>query len=313
MLVEGDKRTYHFKGANKHGWVAGSGKGDEGKRFCTLQLMVRFENGDPSKLYNGQPKPEVCFRGKGVRISARERAAWHPHVRVRFQSKAWYDDATCLQWAKERVKECTEEARSQGRESVIITDNLHGQTTQEFRETLWDLAKCKVHLLPGGVTDLLQLIDAGFGYIVKFYLGEFHSDWMCEGDNLVRWSTGMEMWERRAHITHMLHMAYAKACAEFNFEKVARKLGMCMTINGQDDDFICLQGLGHVSFCDAYGGSPGVSDNDEDSGSDNEDDEAGGGGGGGGGGGDASAEAEDEYVQESSDDDDDTEEVDAAP
>jgi hypothetical protein len=80
MLVEGDMRTYHSRGDKEHVWVAGSGKGDEGKRFCTLQLVVRFVNGNKNELYAGQPWPEICFRGQGKKISATERAAWHPKV-----------------------------------------------------------------------------------------------------------------------------------------------------------------------------------------------------------------------------------------
>jgi len=68
-LVNGDARTYNTKGGNVPVWVAGSGKGDDGKRFCSLQLCIRCDNGDPSKLFHGQPKPEVCFRGQGKVIS----------------------------------------------------------------------------------------------------------------------------------------------------------------------------------------------------------------------------------------------------
>ena len=40
-LVEGDGRTYHFKGADENVWIASNGKTDEHKRFCTLQLSVK--------------------------------------------------------------------------------------------------------------------------------------------------------------------------------------------------------------------------------------------------------------------------------
>ena len=42
MQVDGDKQTYIQKGADEHLWVAGSGKGDECKRFCVMQLIIRF-------------------------------------------------------------------------------------------------------------------------------------------------------------------------------------------------------------------------------------------------------------------------------
>ena len=53
--------------------------------------------------------------------------------------------------------------RRQGRESSIFADNLHGQTTTGFLNAAWRRGKSRVHLLPGGLTDLLQLVGAGFG------------------------------------------------------------------------------------------------------------------------------------------------------
>jgi hypothetical protein len=271
-LVEGDQRTYHFKGADEHVWVAGSGKGDEGKRFCSLQVVVRFVNGDKTELYAGQPWPEICFRGQGKRVTAEERAAWHPKVWVRFQPKAWYDEATCLKYAKERFRTVTDAARREGRESVLIVDNLYGQTTDEFKTALLRYSNTKVHLLPGGVTDLIQLIDAGFGYLVKFFMGEFHSAWMLEGDNLAKWTEGMVAWQQRAHMTWMLAPAYEKACQQYDFEKVARKLGMLLTIGDEPCEGIKLQGLGEVSFTDSDGGSEGANSDDDTVDDDSDDD-----------------------------------------
>ena len=254
MLVEGDTRTYHFKGADQHVWVASSGKMDEGKRFCTLQLVARMTAGDPNEMYNGQPFPEICFRGQGKRISQMEKDSWNKYVHVRFQPKAWYDEMTCLLHAAERMPSITANARRAGRESVVILDNLFGQTTKEYRRILWARSRCAVHLLPSGVTDMLQFIDAGFGYLVKYWMGEFHTEWMVEGENLNKWQEGMEMWERRVHMTNMLHLAYVKACATFDFDKVALKLGMQLTIDGSGDDQLAIQGIEDYSFADADGG-----------------------------------------------------------
>ena len=45
---------------------------------------------------------------------------------------------------------------------MAIFDNLSGQTTEKHK---YNLAKnkCKRHLLPGGMTDELQLVDDGVG------------------------------------------------------------------------------------------------------------------------------------------------------
>ena len=43
-LGNGDVCTYSTKGDKETVWVAGSGKSDEGKRFCTPQLYIRCFN-----------------------------------------------------------------------------------------------------------------------------------------------------------------------------------------------------------------------------------------------------------------------------
>ena len=92
----------------------------------------------------------VCWGARGLvgviehGISPEERAAWHPDVWVRFQKKAWADEAMCEDYALVEMAEITAAARLAGRESVAIFDNLHGQTTQTH---LVHLARnrCKRH------------------------------------------------------------------------------------------------------------------------------------------------------------------------
>ena len=81
---------------------------DEHKRFCTLQLIVRFVNGPKSELYAGQPWPEIRFRGQGKAIKPIEKESWHPNVWVAFQPKvgpvsivvvSWFD-TTCARGAR---------------------------------------------------------------------------------------------------------------------------------------------------------------------------------------------------------------------
>ena len=216
---------------------------------------------------------------------------------VRFQPKAWYDEGTCLAYGRERLPEVTKEARRNGRESGLIADNLFGQTTKEFIRTVKSRAKMVTHLLPGGVTDLLQLIDAGFGALVKKFLGQFFDEWTLEGDNLEQWRVGLQMWQKRVLITHLLEKAYAKACENYDFERNAIKLGNLMTIDGSDDDQIKLQGVESYAFAEEDGGSHGGSSADEadDGGEIGPDDDE-----------------DDLYVESSDDEEDDTDELDAA-
>lgn len=249
-------KTYEAKGAARV-WLAGT-KADSGKRFCTLQIIARACNGLPSGGPRcGQPKLGIIFRGLGLRISDVERQGWHPDVDVRFQPKAWADSAYCEEHARIEMVAATSVARAAGRESVAIYDNLHGQTTVEHEKILLEKAKCVRHLLPGGVTAEIQLVDDGIGFAVKNQMGHALDDWMSEGNNLDMWTaegTDFPMWRKRCLITHLAAKAWQKVCQTFDFVRAATRIGMLMTADGTGDSEIQPQGLPDYSFTDAHGG-----------------------------------------------------------
>ena len=252
-LREGDGRTYAEVGS-KRVWLVGS-KQDDGKRFCTLQVAARCANGSPNLPRHGQARLLVIFRGTGKRISPEEREAWHPGVWVRFQKKAWADEALCEDYALVEMAEITAAARLAGRESVAIFDNLHGQTTQTH---LANLARnrCKRHLLPSNTTDELQLVDAGVGHALKTEMAHLHDDWLSKDDNLELWTTATNfpVWRKRALVTWLAAQAWENVCRRFDFEAAATRLGMRMTIDGSGDELIRMQGMEQYFFCDDDGG-----------------------------------------------------------
>ena len=82
------KKTYKLldkknpENKNKKVWVSQPTPGFE-KRQCTLQICVRAAG--------QQLRIAIIFRGKGLRISAAEKASWHASVDVYFLDKAWAD------------------------------------------------------------------------------------------------------------------------------------------------------------------------------------------------------------------------------
>lgn len=247
---EGAKATYDFVGSDRV-WIAGI-KADDGKRFCTLQIVARAANGREDQPRRGQPKLGIIFRGTGCRVSLEERNQWHPDIHVRFQPKAWADAAYCEAHAATEMAEATAEARAKGQESVAFFDNLHGQTTDEHEQLMLKHAKCVRHLLPTGVTSEIQLIDDGIGYAVKNEMGHALDRWLEKDDNLALWTSAQfPMWKKRVLITQLAAPAWESVCARFDFERAATRVGMRMTINGENDDQIRIQGLSDYSFCDA--------------------------------------------------------------
>ena len=82
---------------------------------------------------------------------------------------------------------------------MVILDNLSGQTTERHKRNLYK-NKCKRHLLPGGMTDELQLIDDGVGYALKHEMGALHDAWLMEEGNLELWTAegkGFPAWKKR--------------------------------------------------------------------------------------------------------------------
>ena len=63
------------------------------RRQACLQVAA---NGPVDWPRRGPPRLTIIFRGTGKRILPEERQAWHPDVHVRFQSKAWADEAATL-------------------------------------------------------------------------------------------------------------------------------------------------------------------------------------------------------------------------
>lgn len=251
-LRDGDGRTYADVGS-KRVWLVGT-KQDDGKRFCTLQIAARCSNGTSDLSRRGQPKLSIVFRGTGKRIAPEERSLWHADVHVRFQPKAWADDALCEEYALMEMEEITAAARREDRESVAVFDNLHGQTT---RKHLVNLARnrCKRHLLPSNTTDELQLVDAGVGHALKTEMAHLHDDWLAQDSNLEAWTSNLPMWRKRVLITQLAATAWENVCAGFDFEAAAERIGMRMTVDGSGDDLIKIQGVDQYSFCDADGGS----------------------------------------------------------
>ena len=252
-LREGDGRTYAEVGS-KRVWLVGC-KQDDGKRFCTLQVAARCANGSPNLPRHGQARLLVIFRGTGKRISPEEREAWHPDVWVRFQKKAWADEALCEDYALIEMAEITAAARLAGRESVAIFDNLHGQTTETHLRNL-ARNRCKRHLLPSNTTDELQLVDAGVGHALKTEMAHLHDDWLSKDGNLELWTTATNFpaWRKRVLVTWLAAQAWENVCRRFDFEAAATRLGMRMTIDGSGDELIQMQGVERYFFCDDDGG-----------------------------------------------------------
>lgn len=239
------KSSYEFKGAQRvH--VACNGSADS-HRFATLQVLVR--NATDDRLPRcGQPRLCMCFRGTGQRISDAEKAQYHKDVVVMWQPKAWFDSATCNKWVVGyAIDEIKKVDLQPGQRHLILCDNLGGQTKKtnpSFAKLLDQHCNAEVWNLLAQCTDEIQVVDAGFGALIKRHTEEVQMEWLQIEENWAEW-TGSDMSASRRRILSTLWYGegYERACMAFDFVKVFNRTGGNLTADGSGDSDIKLQGM----------------------------------------------------------------------
>ena len=76
------------------------------------------------------------FRGKG-NVKPHEREAWLSEVDVYFQSNAWVDGETCMEWTERTLKNFVDDEKLE--KFVLLCDNPEAQCSDQFKEKVRDL------------------------------------------------------------------------------------------------------------------------------------------------------------------------------
>ena len=247
------KSTYEVKGVKRV--VIAANEAFDKYRWLTLQVLIRNTK-DPTKPRHGQPKLCLCFRGTGVRIPTSEKEQYHKDVIVLFQPKAWFDALTCNKWVMEHASQEIDKSELRpGERFLILGDNLSGQTVKtnpQFSKLLSELCSADFWSLLANNTDEIQVVDAGFGKLVKFETEEIVTDWLKDDTNFEEWQGGrMSASRKRILMTHWYAAGYERACARFDFVSVFERTGSNLSADGSTDSCIKLQGLDQFSFSDA--------------------------------------------------------------
>ena len=79
-----------------------------------------------------------------------------------------------------------------------------------------------MHLSPGGCKDEVQLVDNGFGKMMKHHIGAYTDEWLEDKNNLNTWIAssgegGLTTSEKRVLVTQWVGAAYLHCCATFNW------------------------------------------------------------------------------------------------
>ncbi|CAB1096297.1 unnamed protein product [Ectocarpus sp. CCAP 1310/34] len=110
--------------------------------------------------------------------------------------------------------------------SILIMDNLHAQTTDEFKEYLAKHCNTLAWYGPSEYTNEMDI-------------------WLEQSDNLERWETAsLTASDRRVLITQWMGAAMARLNSQQAYRyRLFEKCGMAMTVDGSGDDRITLEGL----------------------------------------------------------------------
>ena len=175
----------------------------------------------------------ICFKGKGKRIKPCEIKDYDKDVIVQWDPKAWYNERMCMEWARLAAVEIV--LKSEGAH-LVFADNLSGQTTKEFKEYMLRHSNATVHNLLPGCTDEIQVVDDGFGALIKHHAQDVSDEWLMVDANWEEWtSTSLSASHRRVLLTAWYGEGYRRACSAYDFVKHFTKVGSNLTANGSED------------------------------------------------------------------------------
>ncbi|CAB1118359.1 unnamed protein product [Ectocarpus sp. CCAP 1310/34] len=129
--------------------------------------------------------------------------------------------------------------------SILIMDNLHAQTTDEFKECFAKHFNTLAWYGPSECTDEVQPVDAGAGRFLKVEIGRQMDTWLEQSGNLERWETAsLTASDRRVLVIQWMGAAMARLNSQQAYRyRLFEKCGMAMTVDGSGDDRITLEGL----------------------------------------------------------------------
>jgi hypothetical protein len=252
-LSESSRMTYTRAGET---WIGIADKGSSDKRFATITLALRL-SGSPANPIP-QPRLSVIFKGSGKRISAEERAGWHPGVLVQFSEKAWTTADTIAHWGDEFINWVRDDAYKKEGPVLLFMDNLGVQTDQAFRNRLIS-GGVTPWFFPPNCTDLVQPVDQHVAVQLKKEMGRLLDEKMLSDEDFAREYLGFAdgtypMWKCRVLLTHLLAQAWSSVSAKRDFLALGLRTGCVMPARDMDSSAlqpIVIDGCTLYSFSDS--------------------------------------------------------------
>lgn len=222
-----DGTTYEDTGASSV-WVRGGASGLD-KRQCTVQLTI-FADGEP------RVKRLIIFRGKGKRITFREKVRYDRRVHVAFQENAWCDEPTMDMWVRQLWKPAC------SGNMLLILDVHKAQKTDAILDLL-DRSNTTPVYIPPGTTSLIQPLDVTFNKPFKSEVEKLANEHMQQ--NLEAYVRGdINASERSVLFTKWVGEAWERQSTKKEIViRSFKKCGIAVAIDGSEDSEIHIEGI----------------------------------------------------------------------
>ena len=178
-------------------------------------------------------KPLIIFRGKGKRITFREKVHYDWRVHVAFQEKAWCDKPIMDMWIRQLWKPAC------SGDMLLILDVHKAKKTDAILESLDGCNTTPVYV-PPGTTSLIQPLDITFNKPFKSEVEKLANEHMQQ--NLEAYVRGdINASERRILFTKWVGEAWERQSAKKEMvTRSFRKCGIAVAIDGSE---IYIEGI----------------------------------------------------------------------
>ena len=105
-------------------------------------------------------RPTVIFRGKGLRISAKEKQSYDRRVKVMYQGKAWCHQEIMKEWISTEWANPFKNPIGQNSDGKILIADVHrAQQSDSVEELLLKKHKTSLVNVPPGCISRVQVVD----------------------------------------------------------------------------------------------------------------------------------------------------------
>ena len=236
-FVLDDGKTYDKKGT-KEVW-AQSGQSGLEKRKAAVQLTV-FAHGDD------RVRPNVIFRGKGLRINAKEKQSYGQPVKAMFQEKTWCDQGIMKEWISTEWANPFKNLLGRNSDGkILIADAYRAQQTDTVKELVKKHKPFIVHV-PPKCTSRIQVVNVLINIPFKDEvrsLFDHHLD-----KNLDQFVDGkINASQRRVLIKKLVGEEWSKFGKMKDFILHSfKRCGLSVALDGSESDEVNIEGCQNI-------------------------------------------------------------------